>query len=315
LIQAYVQLGEMDKAAKIGRLLLKLGPDALNVNLALMSVGRRLEVECKKAKDALDEAQGSGEVEAAKKKYESYQQLLGELLESLAAREKLTAASTVWLAQACATIDMTDEAEQVARTYFKRMENDANFIDEGEKAVTRMRTLLVSLLRQKKKYAEALDQVDQLIAAHPNVLEPRMERGWILQAWAERKPEKYPLAVSQWERLRRDLERVGIQKQKKTPKTKAEKPRELYDVTYNEAFCLYNWAKKSGDKEKAKQALQLLKQMTLLDPNLNGPDTVSRFNALCDKVEILMGLEPSSKKAAAARKVEAPKTAAPAGKP
>jgi hypothetical protein len=315
LVRAYLQLGDMDKAVKIAKLLLKLGPDAMNVNLVVMSAARGLADECKKARGALEEAQGSSETQAAKTRCEACEQLLGDLLGSLAAREKLTAASTVWLAQACVAADMNDEAEQVARNFFDRMENDANFINEGAKAVPRMRTLLVSVMRKKGKFAEALDQVDQLIAENPSALDPRMERGWILQAWCERKPEKYPQAVSCWEKLRRDLEQSGNRRPKNKPGARAEKSPELYDVTYNEALCLYNWARKAGDKENAKKALQLLKQMLLLDPQLNGPDTVSRFHSLVDKIEILMGLEPSSRQAASARKVDAPKSAAPAGKP
>jgi len=170
-------------------------------------------------------------------------------------------------------------------------------------------------MRQKGKFAEALEQVDRLVEQKPRALEPQMERCQILHAWAAKNPDKYPDAVHAWEGLRRKLEKVGIAKVKGQS---AKKPRDLYDVTYNEALCLHNWAKKTGDKKTAKEGLQILKEMLLLDPTLNGSnpkqtdaENLTRFIALANKIELLLGLELSKKPSPAA---PAKKTAAPAKK-
>ena len=57
----------------------------------------------------------------------------------------------------------------------------------------------------KSKFDEALKQVDQLIKDNPNALEPLMEKGRILEAWAEKDPAKFDEAVAHWAMLRQRL--------------------------------------------------------------------------------------------------------------
>jgi len=307
-VQAYLLMDDIDKAGKVSKLLLKLGPDASNVNFSLTTFGRKLEAERNKAQTALDAAKTPNEVEAAKKKRDLYDPLLTDLLENLAERTKLTPASMVWIAQTAAALGMNGVAEKVAKQFQTNLENDEYFAKEGAKGAARISSLLISILRQRGKFDEATAQVEALIAQKPKALEPQMERCLILQTWAEKNAEKYSDAVHAWEGLRRKLEKVGVQGGKATGETR-KKPRELYDVTYNEALCLHNWAKKAGDKKNAKDGLQLLKQMLLLDPKLNGENTVTRFITLANKLELLLGMELTKKAgpAAPAKKADAPK--------
>jgi hypothetical protein len=309
-VQAYLLMDDIDKAGKVSKLLLKLGPDASNVNFSLTTFGRKLEAERNKAQTALDAAKTPSEVEAAKKKRDLYDPLLTDLLENLAERTKLTPASMVWIAQTAAALGMSGVAEKVAKQFQTNLENDEWFAKEGAKGAARISSLLISILRQRGKFDEATAQVEALIAQKPKALEPQMERCLILQTWAEKNAEKYPDAVHAWEGLRRKLEKVGVGKATGEAR---KKPRELYDVTYNEAQCLYKWAKKAGDKKNAKDGLQLLKQMLLLDPKLNGPDTVSRFILLANQLELLLGMELTKKPgpAAPAKKADAPKPNTP----
>jgi tetratricopeptide (TPR) repeat protein len=294
-IQAYMQIDNLEKAGSVCQLLVKLGSDSPNVNLSLVTFARRLEADRKRAQDAVEAAKGAAEAEDAKKKRDSCDQLLRDLLGTLAGREKLTPASMVWIAQTCAAMGMADEAEKVAREFLNRMENDSSFNSpESVKMIPRVRTLLISILRQQGKFDEAKGQVETLIAEHPKALEPQMERCLILQSWAEKNAEKYSDAVRAWEGLRRKLEKSGTPRVRQGEKPAAkpvEKPRELYDVTYNEAQCLYSWVKKKGDKKNATDGLALLKQMLMLDPQLNGPDTVTRYVKLCNEFERLLNLE------------------------
>lgn len=285
-VQAYLQLNELDKAAKVSEVLLKLGPDVANVNVSLLNFAKRIDAERKKADEAAENAKGATEVEAAKAKRDSYEKLLGDLLTNLSGREQLSPGGMFWIAKTMAAIKMTDQAEKQAQKILDRMDNDAKFAEAGAKAVPGIRALLIAISRQKGKYADALEQVERLIEENPKALEPKMEKGQILQAACEKDPEKYSKAVAHWERLRRGLERMK------------KKPKEYYDVTYNEAFCLYNWAKKEGDKENANKGRQLLKQLLLLDPKLNGPDTIARYRALVEKTEVVLGIAPEKKSGA-----------------
>jgi hypothetical protein len=309
-VQSYLAADDIEGAGKVCKLLLKLGPDAQQVNFSLTTFGRRLQAERDKAQAALDAARTPSEIEPIKKKRDLYDPLLTELLENLTERTKLSAASMVWLAQTAADLGMNDVAEKVCKQYKKGMEDDPIIAEEGAKGAARISSILIRVLRQKGKFDEATRQVEDLIALKPKALEPQMERCMILQSWAEKNPEKYPDAVHAWEGLRRKLEKLGVQGGKV-----GKKPRELYEVTYNESLCLYNWAKKAGDKKNAKDGLALLKQMLLLDPKLNGETTVTRFIGLANKLELLLGLELTKAGGApAAKKTQTPK-APPAKSP
>ena len=287
-VQAYMQLNEMDKAATSIEGLLKLGPDATGVNTALLGFAKRLESEWVKADTAATQSLGA-KAEQAKTNRDSYGKLLRSILTNLAERQKVSNAGRVWVAQKCAQFDMPDQAEKLANSLLDAIDNDANVANEIGKATARLRTLLISIQRKNQKFAEANAQVDKLIADNPKALELLMEKGWILQAWSEKDSANYAKAVLHWEKLRRSLERM----KKKLP--------DFYTVTYNEALCLYKWAQKDGDKENVKKGLQLLKPLLMLDPKLNGPDTVARFRALVDQLESLQGVESSAKTSDAAK--------------
>ena len=71
------------------------------------------------------------------------------------------------------------------------METDPEFAKRAKKAMSLLRTELLKALRKQEKFDEALKQVDQLIKENPNALEPLMEKGRILEAWAEKDPAKF----------------------------------------------------------------------------------------------------------------------------
>ena len=114
-----------------------------------------------------------------------------------------------------------------------------------------------------------------------------MEKGRILEAWAEKDPAKFDRAVGHWAMLR-----TRLQPMKK-------KPPEYYEVMYNVAKCLVREAEKSNDKavalDRAKKAEQVLKAALILSPKLNGPDTVARYKVLLDKAITLQGRSPGPK--------------------
>ena len=126
--------------------------------------------------------------------------------------------------------------------------------------------------------------MDQLIKDNPNALEPLMEKGRILNDWAEQDPAHFDDAVAHWVMLRTRLQPLR------------KKPPEYYDVMYNVAACLVREAEKSEDKEivtdRARKAEQVLKSALILSPKLNGPDTVERYKALLKKAILLQGRSP-----------------------
>jgi tetratricopeptide (TPR) repeat protein len=157
--------------------------------------------------------------------------------------------------------------------------------ERARKAATRARAQLVGLLRKEGKFDEAYAEVTQLIQDNPNALEPQLEKGRILQTWAEKDPRHYDEAVSQWIRVRNWL--YAMRK----------KPPEYFEVIYNAAFCLYMQGAQSGAKarEKLLEARKLLNYEIVVNPKLNGPDMAAKYKALLEKIDA--GLGPQGKPA------------------
>jgi hypothetical protein len=291
-VRAYCTLNEIDKAGAVSGVLVELGPDTQQVNEVLVGFARLLDNERKKADAKVTELKDSidaNAVAAAQARQASVAALLGKTLTKLSERKELTLAHMVFLGQTLNTIGMTDAASEVFQKILKRTETDPEFAKRAEKAMSLIRTELLKALRKQEKYDEALKQVNQLIADNRNALEPLLEKGYILEAMAEKDPAKFKEAVDHWSALRNRLQ--GMRP----------KPKEYYDVMYNVANCLVREAEKSKTKakkaESAKTAEKVLKSALILNPKLNGPDAEAKYKALLNKAIELQGRSPEAKDA------------------
>ena len=212
----------------------------------------------------------------------SVQELLGKMLLKLAgAAGAVAAGHMIFVGETLNAVGMTAEASQLFQKILDRTKTDQDFAKAAEKAMPRIRTQMPKMLREQGKYDEAMKQVEQLIKENPNALEPLMEKGKILEAWAEKDPAKFDEAVAHWAMVRNRLQPLKT------------KPVEYYDVMYSVAKCLVREAEKSKDKaitaEKANQAEKVLKSALILNPKLNGPDTVAKYKVLLKKAIELQG--------------------------
>jgi hypothetical protein len=288
--RAYTALGELEKAGDVSGVLIDLGPDALEVNAVLAKFARLLDLERKKAMAAVTELEAAGkaaECDAARARLASIEKLLGGILVKLSARQQVSLAEMVFVGDAFSAVGMVEEASRQYQKILKRAESDAEFAKAAAKAMTRVRAQLVGLLRKQGKFEEALAQAEKLIRDNPRALEPLMEKGRILEGWAEKEPKQYDKAVSHWVMLRSRLQPLRP------------KPPEYYEVMYNVAACLVREAERSQNKsialDRAKKAEQVLKAALVLSPRLNGPDTVARYKVLLDKAITLQGRSPGGK--------------------
>jgi len=285
-VRAYAALGEFDKAGETARLLIELGPDAQPINDVLVGFASLLDVERKKAVAAvteLESAAAKDAAEEAKRRLASINELLGDILLKLAERKEVSLWGMVFIADGLNTIGKTAEASRLYQSIIERAESDPEFAAAAQKAMTRVRAQLIGLLRKDGKFSEALEQVDQLIRENPRALEPLMEKGRILEAWAESEPGRYGDAVAHWVMLRNRLQPMR------------NKPDEYYEVMYNVAACLVRESELSDDHatklDRAKKAEQVLKAALVLSPKLNGPDTVAQYKVLLNKAIAMQGRE------------------------
>ena len=204
--RAYSAIGEIDKAAEVSDVLIDLGPDTPQVDLALTQFARLLDFERKKAAAAVTELQSDAakksQSDAAKQRLASLETLLGKFLVKLAKRKELSLATMVFIGDALGAVGMTDDASREYQKIIQRDKTDPAFAKAAASAMPRVHAQAIGLLRRQGNFKEALDQVNELVKAHPRALEPLMEKGYILEGWAEKEPARFDESVSHWVTLR-----------------------------------------------------------------------------------------------------------------
>ncbi len=277
-VRAYAALGKVNDSIEVGNILVTGGEDIPPVNGVLIEFAKMIKGEWKKGAAELiaaEESKEEGRINNAKLRETNSKEALMKLLEKLNERKQYDLAGLVFLAESSLEISQSlmdkprEEFQTKARDQFlaivSRANSDEAFKKLAAKALPRVRSQLIGLLREEKKYPEALAEIDALLKDQPNALEPMIEKGNIMQAMAESDPKKYDEAVKWWSGIRNKLQNQP-----------GKKPPAYYEVVYNTAFCLV--AQKQPEKNT--QASQLLSATLALAPSLDGPDRVEKYKAL-----------------------------------
>ena len=286
-VRAYAALGNVNDSIEVGNILVTGGEDIPPVNGVLIEFAKMIKGEWKKGAAELIAAKGAAETAPVKEGEKdgrldnatlaetNSREALMKLLEKLNERKQYDLAGLVFLAESSLEISQSlmdkprEEFQIKARDQFlaivSRANSDEAFKKLAAKALPRVRSQLIGLLREEKKYPEALAEIDALLKDQPNALEPMIEKGNIMQAMAESDPKKYDEAVKWWSGIRNKLQNQP-----------GKKPPAYYEVVYNTAFCLV--AQKQPEKNT--QASQLLSATLALAPSLDGPDRVEKYKAL-----------------------------------
>lgn len=282
--RAQISQGELAKAAETAGLLFELGPDAPTANGVLVSITKTIGDRWHEAQAEVIEAGTAGDAarrSAARKEAEKREKLVAGLIARLVSRKEQSLAARIYVADASAELNETDTARKLYQALLAEGDSDPAFGKANAAALTRVRTQLVGLIRRKAQTADefkvGLKQVDELIAAYPNALEPKMEKGRLLQAWADVNPARLDDAVAHWTVLRTRLARAR------------RKPPEYYEVVYNAASCLATDSLKTGNRQKALYAEQLLNATLVLSPRLSGPEMVAQYKELLNEARLLQG--------------------------
>ncbi len=214
-VKAYVATNDLAKASEVGMLLAEKGEDNPQVNSVLIQFAGMLDGERRKAEQtAANPTSNAKDVAAAKARIPGLRDVLGKLLKKLATKQHHSPPAMLYIADTCSAMNLATEAKEQYQKFLKQLE-DETFAKTGAKYATRARTQLIGLLRKEGNAAEAMNQVEELIRAYPRALEPLMEKGLILQAWAEKDPTLYDKAVAHWLDLRNKLQSM----RKKPPNT------------------------------------------------------------------------------------------------
>ena len=268
--------GSSDQAGEAAVSLAKLSPDNAQANAILVDLAKLMAIEIRKieAEQAADAtAVGTSATETASTT--KLREAQGELLDTIVGRKALAIPQLIFVGDACVDLGKSQMARDIYTRLLDSIDKDPEAKKTAGAAVTRIRSRQVGLLRADGQLEDANKQVDALLKAHPNALEPMLEKGYILEAIAERNPKRSDECVAHWTDLRL---RLG--------KTKPVPP-EYFEVLYNCARVLVRQSRATKDKEKALTAEKMLKSTLTLTPKLSGADMVAKYQALL-KVAILL---------------------------
>jgi hypothetical protein len=269
--RCHLALGNIEAATNIAALMAGMSGDTAVENDSLMEVAGLLSAESRKMESSRKQLEATGsvvEARALERRQSVSDSIQLQLLENVKNRKQLSFMALLETGDLAARLGQVETARQQYERILSRSETDPDFHEQAAKGLTRVRAQLVGLLRDEKRFADAVKQVDALIEAHPKALEPRLEKARILQAWAESQPDRYPQCIEEWTAIRLMLS--GLPK----------KPAEYYEAVAGAAECLIAQSKAAKDASKALQAEKLLKSTLTLSPELDGESTVSRFNKL-----------------------------------
>jgi tetratricopeptide (TPR) repeat protein len=273
-VRAYIAQADFAKAAETANAMADLGADDARINRILVGLAALMQAEWKKANAAAIEAQSGGDLtikDAADARVKGTAEMLGTVLAKLLARQQIDVKSQLFMANTAMDIDRPDLGEPLFKSLLEKADN--NDPEVPKQVIPNCRARLISIVRKKGDFAEALTQVDKLLEENPNVLDFMMERGRILQAWAEQDDSKLSDAVQQWVGVRVKLSRMP------------RKPVEYYEANYNAAYCLYLESQKNKDPKRALEATKLLNALLFTSPKLSGEDMVARYNDLLKKTD------------------------------
>ena len=282
-LRTYAAENQTPQAVEVGQLLLTIGDDLPVVNGVLIEFAKIVRADWKKTANELlaaEQSQEEGRINNAKLAETARRESVTKVLAQLGTRKQIDLGGLVFLAESSQDLGMNDKAREQFQAILDRAASDPAFAKVASKAMTRIRSQLIGLLRSDGKFEEALAQVAALLKEQPNALEPLIEKGHILQTLAEKNPQRYDEAVQWWTRIRLKL-----------ASSPGKKPGEYYEVIYNCAFCLVAQKKPEANQ----QAVQLLNSTLALSPDLDGSDRVELYKALLKQLPVVAKPAPVTK--------------------
>lgn len=274
-VRGQIALGEAKQAVETALVLVDAVQDQPAFNATLVNFVKLVHQELKKAEAVLVDTpkEQAKERQDAYAKRDGLKELLVKLVEPLLKRSNYSLQDLMYLGDLSMTLGLEEQAVAQYQKIVKKAESDPEFAKTAERAMIRVRSQLVAVLRTQGQFQEALKQSEELIAKNPKALEPKMAKAQILEEWAKKEPDKYEAAAAQWTEVRVLLGRL------------AQKPPEYYQSVYHAANCLFQqWETKKKIRSLV-QAEQVLKSVVVLESKAIDPDLFAQYKQLLKRIE------------------------------
>ncbi|MGC8641625.1 MAG: tetratricopeptide repeat protein, partial [Isosphaeraceae bacterium] len=225
-------------------------------------LGKLLEKELERLKETENAT-------ALKQMQDAYRSFLMALTESKAGQSY---ESLEWAGESLLTLGAGAEAEKVLKRVLDAAINNPEFLRQAGADVRILRTKLkiAATLRSQgpddeKKFDEAVSLVDELLSRYKRYVEPRIEKGMLLEAQAEAGKGKWSEAIHHWEDLAQKLSRP--------PRSTA-----YFDAWYHAAYGLYK-------QKQTTKARQILGGVMRLNPALGSPEMKAKYRKLMERLK------------------------------
>jgi tetratricopeptide (TPR) repeat protein len=190
--------------------------------------------------------------------------------------------------------------EQAAAAYRKlldRAKADPKFAPSPE-SVAGVRVRLARCLRRLGQYPEAMDLLTEVLQERANFIDAQVEAAYTYQAWGEKKPGYYQLAIGGGRRYKKadgneEYLVWGWGKISRMVATSASFAPVFFEARYNIPVCRLKYAVNlTGEERKAAlaQAERDIVIVQMLYPEMGGPEWYARFDDFLRKIQELRGV-------------------------
>ena len=231
LLRAHVANGQVDAALADMKTLENSGGETANRAQLYFELGRLLEREIENLNKRNDKV-------GLKRTQEAYLKFLDALVKSKSGQ---TFESLSWAGGQLLKLHAPGEAEAVLTQVLDTYGKDSEFTTKlgAFDRLMLVRLKLVKALYEGQKFPEAEGLIKEIIAQFPRLMEPQMEKGYLLSAKAKAKKGSWNDAFAYWQNLATRLRGANP------------KPIQYFEAWYNAAVAL----QAQGEPAKAKQTL------------------------------------------------------------
>ncbi len=250
LLRAHVAAGKVDQAMNDMKTLEAAGGAKANSAQLYFELGRLLERETEALRQRRDTARLARTEQA-------YQKFLKALV---ANKTGQTFQSLRWAADNLLKLGAADEATKVYADLIAYYAKDPEFLKNpaANNLILATRIKQVAALRQTGQLNEAESSLNEIIAENKRLLEPQVEKGYILDAKATAKIGTWADAYGYWKGL---AGKLGAQNPK---------PPDYFDAWYHAAVAL----QKQGKNDLARSAVASVMR---LSPTVGTPEMKAKY--------------------------------------
>jgi tetratricopeptide (TPR) repeat protein len=257
ILRAHVATGKTDLAIGDMKAIEALGGAGASTAQLYFELGKLLEREI----ETLEKRNDRMALDRTRTSYRKF-------LEALVANKSgQSFASLQWAGENLLKLGSTKQANEVFARILEVYSKDADFLKtpRANDRLLNIRVKQVAALRGEKNFAEAENKLGEIINENKRLLEPQMERGYLIDARAEAKDTTWGNSYIYWRTLALKMTNLSP------------KPVEYYEAWLHAASALH----KQGKDDQARQTLASVMK---LSPSLGGPEMKAKYTDLAKQV-------------------------------